>query len=181
MAQRLYIFGAKRFEDPGAMYLEETIGIVRSLVEWKERNERSIRINTETKVKNDTRIRDWEWNTASQDRRRLGRWSRNLDQIIGAYASIGQANLRHSRGWVDSDKMAKTQRNMRRIRSRTLSLHPKGLGWVEKCEGTGIWAVVGEDPGEEVGSLEAMLNFISNKRRKKWSWKIRVEWRNTER
>ena len=28
-----YIFGAKRFEDPGAMYLEETIGIVRSLVE----------------------------------------------------------------------------------------------------------------------------------------------------
>ena len=58
MAQRLYIFGAKRFEDPGAMYLEETIGIVRSLVERKERNERSIRINTETKVKNDTRVRD---------------------------------------------------------------------------------------------------------------------------
>ena len=33
VAQRLNIFGARRFEDPGAMYLEETIGIVRSLVE----------------------------------------------------------------------------------------------------------------------------------------------------
>ena len=70
---------------------------------------------------------------------------------------------------------------MRRIRSRTFSLHPNGVGWDEKCEGTGIWAVVGEDPGEEVGSLEAMLKFIGNKRRERRGWKIRIKWRNTKR
>ena len=33
VAQRLDIFGARRFEDPGAMDPEETFGVVRSLVE----------------------------------------------------------------------------------------------------------------------------------------------------
>ena len=77
--------------------------------------------------------------------------------------------------------MANTQWNMRRIRSRTFSLHPNGVGWDEKCEGTGIWAVVGEDPGEEVGSLEAMLKFTGNKRKKRRNWKIKIKWRNTKR
>ena len=33
VAQRLYIFGARRLEDPDAMDPEETIGVVGSLVE----------------------------------------------------------------------------------------------------------------------------------------------------
>ena len=62
--------------------------------------------------------------------------------------------------------MANTQWNMRRMRPRTFNLHPNGVGCVEKCEGTGIWAVVEEDPGEEVEGLEAMLRFTGNKRKK---------------
>ena len=72
VAQRLNIFGARRFEDPGTMDLEETIGVVRSLVKWKRRNKQNIKddvdmentrhenqkMDTGIDVENDIRIRD---------------------------------------------------------------------------------------------------------------------------
>ena len=53
--------------------------------------------------------------------------------------------------------MANTRRNMKKIEPLTFSLHPKGAGRDEKCDGIGIWALVEEEPGEEVGGFEAML------------------------
>ena len=53
--------------------------------------------------------------------------------------------------------MAYTRRNMKKTVPLTFNLHPKGAGRDEKCDGIGIWALVEENPGEEVGGFEAML------------------------
>ena len=50
-------------------------------------------------------------------------------------------------------------KKMKKIQLLTFNLHPKGIGVDGKCGGTGIWALVEEEPEEVVGGFEAIFFF----------------------